>query len=208
MKPKTLALPEELKSKNIELEIGFWFPDSTQFVMNSRPAGGEEIFSSKSQTTSIWTFFVQGEAPRKLRDEAYACAVSLHGSLISFETNRGRYGDRDIWLMDAHGENARKLYGTDENASLNCSVWSPDGKRILYVHTDAQGARFVNRDLEGGAPVLTLEISEEIHDVLWLPDDGCCTPKRSPKLLVERFAISGKYGSSPIAASPSANPNG
>jgi serine/threonine protein kinase len=180
---QVLSLPEELKSKNIELEAAFWFPDSTRFVMNSRPAGAEEIFNSKSQSTTIWIFFAQGQAPRKLRDEAHACTVSPDGSLISFSTNRGRYGDRDIWLMDAHGENAHKLYSADENASLNCSGWSPDGKRILYIQTDAQGARFVNRDLKGGVPVLTFEDAEAVHDVLWLPDGRLIYSKVEPEVI-------------------------
>ena len=178
-----LALPEELKGKDIDFEIGFWFPDSTKFVINSRPAGSQEIFPSKSENTSIWTFFVQGEAPRKLRDEAYACAVSPNGSLISFETNRGRLGDRDIWLMDVHGEKAHKLYGTDENGSLNCSEWSQDGKRILYVQIDAKGARFVNRDLEGGAPILTFENAEEIPSVSWLPSGRLLYSKTEPEVI-------------------------
>ena len=111
-----------------------------------------------------------GERPRKLRDEAFASAVSPDGSLISFETNRGRHGDRDIWLMGPNGENAHRLYDTDENGSLNCSVWSPDGKRILYVINDAKGERFVNRDLKGGAPVPTLKESDPIYDFSWLAD--------------------------------------
>ncbi|HEU5403449.1 MAG TPA: protein kinase, partial [Terriglobales bacterium] len=182
-KTQILPLPEELKAKDIDFEIGFWFPDSTKFVINSRPAGGAEVFSSKSQSTSIWTFSVQDEAPRKLRDEAYACAVSPDGSLISFQTNRGRYGDRDIWLMDADGQNAHKLYGTNENGNLDCSEWSPDGKRILYVQSDVNGARFVNRDLEGGAPVLTLESTEEIHAVSWLADGRLIYSKAEPEVI-------------------------
>jgi len=180
---RILPLPEELKGKDIDFEIGFWFPDSAKFVINSRPAGGAEIFSSKSQNTSVWIFFINGEAARKLRDEAYACAVSPDGSLISFETNRGRYGDRDIWLMDADGQNAHKLYDTDENGSLNCSVWSPDGKRILYVQYGADGPRFVNRDLKGGAPVLTFEDAEEIPDVLWLADGRLLYSKTEPEVI-------------------------
>jgi eukaryotic-like serine/threonine-protein kinase len=180
-----LSLPEELRSKNIELEIGSWFPDSTKFVMNSRPAGAQaqEIFSSKSESTSVWTFFVNGEAPRKLREEAYACAVSPNGSLISFQTNRGRYGDRDIWLMDADGQNAHKLYGTDENGNLDCGEWSPDWKRILYVINDKKGERFVNRDLKGGTPVLTLKESEPIHAVSWLPDGRLIYSKAEPEVI-------------------------
>jgi len=178
---QTLPLPDELRGNNIDWEIGFWFPDSMRFVVNSRPANG--VFISKSEGTSIWVFSVLGEAPRKLRDEAYACAISSEGSLISFETNRGRYGDREIWLMGPQGENPRLLYESDENGSLNCSMWSPDGKRILYVQSDRNGANFVSRALDGGSPVLALEGAEEISDALWLSDGRLIYAKSEPEII-------------------------
>jgi Tol biopolymer transport system component len=85
--------------------------------------------------------------------------------------------------MGPNGENAHKLYGTDENGSLNCSVWSPGGKRIVYVVNDARGERFVNRDLRGGAPVLTLKQSEPIYDISWLPDGRLMYSKGEPDIV-------------------------
>lgn len=179
---QALSLPEELKGKDMDWEMGSWFPDNARVVVNSRRAGANAS-ASKSYDSSIWTFSVVGEAPRKLREDAFACAVSPDGSLISFETNRGRYGDREIWLMDPHGENAHKLYNADENGALNCSVWSPDGKRILYVQADAKGASFVSRDLQGGSPVLALENANEIYDVSWLSDGRLIYSKAEPEVI-------------------------
>src|SRR6185437_13857049 len=79
-------------------------------------------------------------------------------------------GDREIWLMSSDGENARKLYGADEDGYLNCGVWSPHGKRMLYVEADKRGTRFVTRDLNGGAPTVILESADQIPDVAWLSD--------------------------------------
>ena len=53
---------------------------------------------------------VLGGAPRKLRDNAFAWSVSPDGSSISFGTNKGKLGDRELWLMGPNGEQARKLY--------------------------------------------------------------------------------------------------
>jgi serine/threonine protein kinase len=178
---QTLPLPDELRDKDIYWENGSWFPDSKRFVVNSRAANG--VFFSKSEGTSIWSFSVLGEAPRKLRDEAFACAVSPDGSSISFETNRGRLGDREIWLMGPHGENARRLYESDENGSLDCSVWSPDSKRILYVQSDRNGTNFVSRALDGGPPVLALKGADEIYDVSWLSDGRLIYPKSEPEII-------------------------
>ncbi len=72
--------------------------------------------------------------------------------------------------MRPDGANARKLYGTDEDGSSNCGVWSPDGRRMLYVESDKVGARFVTRDLEGGTPIVILDSADEILDVSWLSD--------------------------------------
>ena len=57
-----------------------------------------------SQGSSIWVVSVLGGAPRKLRDNATADAISPDGSFISFGTNKGRIGDRESWLMDPSGE--------------------------------------------------------------------------------------------------------
>ena len=75
-----------------------WFPDGTSFVANAHPAR-ERAAAWSSQSSSIWIVSVRGGAPRKLRDNAIAWSVSPDGSLISFGTNKGRLGEREIWLM-------------------------------------------------------------------------------------------------------------
>jgi Tol biopolymer transport system component len=128
--------------------------------------------------------YAQAAVARQLAEHfAYACSASPDGSLIAFNTNKGRRGDREIWLMGPNGENARKLYGMDEDGLLNCGVWSPDGKHMLYVQEDGSGARFLSRDLTGGPTTVILESALQIPDVSWLSDGRLIYSKWEPGVI-------------------------
>ena len=179
---RDLRLPELFKDQDIEWQIVSWLNDSARFVVNGHQRSvAADLFSSTG--TTVWTFSIAGAAPRQLRPDAYACSSSPDGSWIAFDSNKGRHGDREIWLMKPDGANARKLYGTDEDGSLNCGVWSPDGRRMLYVESDKVGARFVTRDLEGGMPIVILDSAEEIPDVSWLSDGRMIYSKWEPGVI-------------------------
>lgn len=170
--------PEELHGKNVEWGIiPQWFPDSTRFVADAHPAGHSPAFTS-SQGSSIWIISVLGGPPHKLRDEATAYSVSPDGSSISFGTNKGRRGDREIWLMGSNGEDARKLYEIDENGSICCLHWFPHGQRVWYGTTDKVPGGIVTRDLSGG-PVTPIFPSSEVK-TSWqytlLPDNRLLFP--------------------------------
>jgi eukaryotic-like serine/threonine-protein kinase len=165
---RTVPKPEALKDQSVKWEDALWFPDSTRFVVNLHP-GTEEW---NSVTNSIWVVSVLGGAPTKLRDHAIAWFVSPDGSLVSFGTNKGKLGEREIWLMDPNGEQARKLQETDENHGICCLIWSADGKRFLYISTNSSGDTMLSRNVKGGPPVTLFQPSElaKIHDVVWLHD--------------------------------------
>ncbi len=162
--------PDELKGEELHWEvIGTWFPDSTRFVVNAHPAR-ETIGDWSSQTSSIWLVSIEGGPPNKLRDNAIAFSVSPDGSLICFGTNKGNFGDREIWLMESSGEHAQKLYATDEESAIGGLHWSNDGKRVLYYKTDASGDTLVSRDLKGGPATTILgpsELKRVTGDVIW-----------------------------------------
>ena len=161
--------PEELKDKDVKWEVVGWrFPESTRFVVNAHPAA-ENYSDWSSQTSSIWVVSVLGGPPNKLRDNAVAYSVSPGGSSIAFGANKGKFGDREIWLMDSSGEQARKIFDTDEESSIGGLMWSNDAKRVLYDKVDQSGDTLLSRDLKGGTPAIIFSPSEnkQIGDVFW-----------------------------------------
>ena len=168
---RAVAQPLALMNGGVQWETGPWFPDSTRFLADAHPPL-QSTDDWSSERTSIWMVSVLGEAPRKLRDKAVAYSVSPDGSSISFGTNKGRLGDREIWLMGPDGEQARKLYDTNEDGTIFGLTWSPDGRRVLYIQIDKSGDTFISRDLKGGGPATAFPSPElkKIRDFSWLPD--------------------------------------
>ena len=164
----SIPQPQTFTDNPMDWEIGPWFPDSSRFLANAHPTG-EEWTSKRS---SIWILSVFGGTPRRLRDNAVASGISPDGSMVAFETNNGQYGDREIWLMGPNGEDARKLYDTDENSAMGGFTWFPHGQRVSYVTTDKSGDTLVTRELSGG-PITTIfppSQMKKIIDLTLLPD--------------------------------------
>jgi serine/threonine protein kinase len=168
--------PAALKSEGVGWGVGPWFPDSTRFLADAHPPL-QSTDDWSAQGSSIWMVSVPGGVPRKLRDNAGTYSISPDGSAISFGTNMGRRGPREIWLMDSDGEHARKLYEADEDGAVSMLTWLPDRQRVIYLRTDKSSDTVVSRDLKGGAPTTLFPSSEfpssemeKVHDFLWLPD--------------------------------------
>jgi serine/threonine protein kinase len=165
--------PDEYADKKMDWEIVQWFPDGTKFLADAHPQG-EEPEEWSSQDTSIWSFSFPGGTSHKLRDNAISHSVSPDGSVISFGTNKSRFGDRELWSMGPAGEHAHRLFAVDDGSSLGpfTSLWSPDGKRVIHTRTDESGNTVLSRDLEGGAPstVLPSSVANYLRDYRWLPD--------------------------------------
>ena len=166
--------PRDMNKESFDWEITSlaWFPDDARFLANAYPARGpfEEWFS---RAADIWVFSRTDQAPRKLREHAIAWSVSPDGALIAFGTNSNRLGERETWLMDSEGKQARKLFETDENSFVGGFFWSPDGQRGLSIKTDASGDTVQSRDLHGGPPVTVLTPAERKQiqgEFTWLPD--------------------------------------
>ena len=164
--------PEISKEGKVEWETGPWFPDSERFLVSSHPSSLVPVGPTTQENSAIWVVSILGRAPRKLRDHALLYSISPSGSLISFGTNMGKFGDHEIWLMGPNGEDAKKLYDADENSAICCLTWSPAGQRILHIRTDESGDTLLTRDLQGGPVTKVFSPSEirRINDLSWLPD--------------------------------------
>jgi len=182
---QSVLQPEEFKSNSVAWEIvsAAWFPDSARFVANAHLAGDDPQTWS-SHASSIWMVSVLGGAPRKLRENAVAESVFPDGSWISFGTNKGRLGEREVWLMASNGEQARKVFDTDENSAVAALLWSPDGQRGLFVRTDSGGDTILSHDLHGGPPITVLtpsEMRQTDGDISWLPDGRLIYAVKEPQ---------------------------
>jgi eukaryotic-like serine/threonine-protein kinase len=168
---RTVPKSEALKDQSVKWEVGAWFPDSTRFLVNAHPST-EEYFDWSSATSSIWAVSLLGGAPTKLRDHAVAWAISPDGSLVSFGTNKGKLGGREVWLMGPNGEQARKFQETHESSAIGAFGWSPDGKHYLYVSDDESGAKYLSQPIQGGPPVTLFRNAElqKMDDNNWLHD--------------------------------------
>jgi eukaryotic-like serine/threonine-protein kinase len=171
---QAVTQPPDMNKDSVNWEIidAAWFPDNVRFLANANSAS-EPFNDWFSRAADIWVFSRTDQAPRKLREHAIAWSVSPDGALIAFGTNSNRLGERETWLMDSEGKQARKLFDTDENSFVGGFFWSPDGQRGLSIKTDASGDTVQSRDLHGGPPVTVLTPTEkrQIHgEFTWLPD--------------------------------------
>jgi serine/threonine protein kinase len=164
---RTISEPQDLNGR-MKWSAGVWFPDNTRFLVNAYPG----IEEDSSATSSIWAVSVLGGAPVKLREHAIGCAISPDGTTISFATNKGKLGERQIWFMGPNGEQPRKYYEAKDGAGTSCWGWSPDGKHYLYVSTDESGSTGVSQALEGGPPNKLLGDAElsKMNDIVLLHD--------------------------------------
>ena len=168
---RTISQPEEVEHQRVKWEIGSWFPDSTRFLVNLHPAT-EDWNEWNSATGSIWVISIQGGKPIKVRDHAVLASISPDGSTVSFATNKGKRGEREMWLMDANGAEPRQLFEVNEDGAICCLGWSPDGKRYGYILSDASGDTMLSRDVNWGPPVTLLRSSDlaKMNDMVWLHD--------------------------------------
>ena len=138
-----------------------WFPDSVRFL-----AVSWQWFDNRRTT---WLGSVMSGTLRKLRDDANAWAISPDGSRVLYSPQ----GNRELWMMDASGENARRLLDAGEASSFLAVQWSPDGTRLLDLlesGTSGHPIRAIEiRNLNGSAQAILLT-DIRLRDLHWLRD--------------------------------------
>lgn len=114
--------PDQLSRSYIP-EPASWFPDSTHLIATwvAGPAG----------PPGLWEISMLGGEPRKLAEDAWKPTVSPDGSQIAYLKGSEK-GDTEIWVMQATGEEPRKVRASD-GSYCQSLAWSPDSRRIAYV---------------------------------------------------------------------------
>jgi len=134
-----------------------WFRDGTK-LLASGPAGLEE-------RKGIWAISVVGGTIRKLRDDAWGASPSPDGSRVAF------YSANEIWVMEADGEEPRRVTSLEKGDWFDRLNWSPDGQRLAYLKR-RRGSNVVaieSCDLKTGETSLILS-DRRVRDFCWAPD--------------------------------------
>jgi Tol biopolymer transport system component len=165
---ETRAIPQPPDFNGIQVNWGFapvWADNGTSLIGNALISG---------QRPSIWTVPVMGGAPRKLRDNAFAYAVSRDGSRVAFAAKHGGIRWREMWVMRPDGTRVQKLYEADAHYDFGGADWSPDGQRLAYSRPRVVADKFENsiesRDLKGGPPATIMASAIGVIDWCWSPD--------------------------------------
>lgn len=176
----SIPQPEGAAPTRANLWPNAWFPDSTKFV----------VAGTSGAPVSAWVISVLGGAPRKLRDEADPWSVSPDGTLIAFGTGFAFIRNREIWLMGAQGEEARRFVSGSEDDAFFWAAWSPDGQRIAFERYHRTSNRLEcsieSRDLKGGQPTLILSdprLCDPNIKFLWLPGGRFLYTMLEPEML-------------------------
>ena len=166
--------PAEGVDSALGFGVGAWLPDNKGFLANACPRGGDTTYGT-SHGCSIWIVNIADGPPHKIRDEARGESFSPDGALLSFETNVGKAGDREIWVMRPDGQEARKVFEVGDNDTIGGLTWSPDGQRVIFVRQDGPdiaNTYFVSGDLKGGllTKILPPFDMKMVGDLNWMPD--------------------------------------
>jgi Tol biopolymer transport system component len=156
--------PDSLRGLQVNWGIATnWVHDGTRFIANANVTG---------RPSSIWVVPAMGGMPRKLRDDAYAWAVSRDGSWLAFTSNPGPALYREMWRMSSDGEQATRLYQGDDNNGFFGADWSPHDQRLSFIatHRSANNVKMSveSRDLKGGSAILA--VPSGVADWTWSPD--------------------------------------
>ena len=153
-----------------------WSPDGTRIAFMSDRDGNDEIYVMDAD----------GGNQQKLTnhpDSDYSPSWSPDGKRIAFVSDRDRLLDihgfptRDIYVMDADGENPQNL--TNNPADDWSPSWSPDGKRIVFM--SYRDGHFIGdfelitseiyvMDVDGGNQQRLTENRKNDESPSWSPD--------------------------------------
>jgi serine/threonine protein kinase/Tol biopolymer transport system component len=121
---RDIASPDS-RIRGVDWGVVGWLADGTRLVAVTGPP---------DLPVATWAVSVMGGMPQKLREGLNPWAVSP-GGMIACTADKGRTDDREIWVMNGDGQQARKLIETDEKGKFSSLAWSPDGNNLAYVRS-------------------------------------------------------------------------
>lgn len=137
---------------------------------------------------------------------------SPDGRLIAFDSDRD--GERGVYVANADGTNARRISGPGHAAA---PTWSPDGKRLAYVRSEAANRRVWNLWVQGidetRATRVTRYAYGQTWSASWFPDNRRICYTHEDKVVVRDLATrrDRQFGS-PVAGrlvrTPAVSPDG
>jgi TolB protein len=111
-------------------------PDGSRIVFSSTRDGDDELFAMDADGRNV----------RRLTRNRRADVTpswSPDGRWIAFASDRARPGEHEIWLVRSDGTGARRLVATRNHRGFQDAqfspTWSPDGRRLIFSMTVADG---------------------------------------------------------------------
>jgi serine/threonine protein kinase/Tol biopolymer transport system component len=155
---QSLPIPKEMCFR---CAIISWFPDATKLLV-SGPVGQHDEHG-------IYEVSLIGGTIRQLRQHAAFATVSPDGTEVAFTSEN----NDELWLMDAQGNNARKLFGTPDGEIIAFPTWAPGGRRLAYMQArrapELRAVHIDSIDLNGGSPA-TVMSDDKVGAFVWLAD--------------------------------------
>jgi dipeptidyl aminopeptidase/acylaminoacyl peptidase len=117
-------------------------PDGRWIVFGSDRDGWDHIYVMAVDAAKG---FQPGAAIQitKGKFEAWRAQWSPDSTRIAFDANEpGRYGNRHLYVATLNGDPSKATIAaiTSGRGTNIAPIWSPDGKRLLYQHTDPQNS--------------------------------------------------------------------
>ena len=136
------------------------------------PDGKWIVYTSQGTATGLWKMPADGGAPIRLTDRrARFPAISPDGRLISFELVDDQTLRRVIAVMPFDGRAPVKTLEMTTTTRLWASQWTPDGRALRFVDSNADTSNIWEQPIAGGAPrQLTDFQSFILTDFAWSPD--------------------------------------
>ncbi len=123
-----------------------WSPDATRLLVAERVNG----------SASVFVYSILSGKLSLLRENAMLPAVSPDGARIVYTDG----SIHELWLMDANGENPRRVLPAAGLDRVYAMSWSPEGRRVWFarVHEDKEQETITLEtcDLNGGSRTVVL----------------------------------------------------